>query len=158
MQQARILHPVHLLATHLPGTGEPMAEKKQHFWIDRQYTRIGAILPCNVALPAGQAAPVEMLNLSAGGMKFSCSKTVFSALLPENQRTPGLVQDVLIEIEFQLTLSGADITTIRAPAAVIHTERLAQDCYHIGVQFQDLSTADSRTIEQYIAQLQQTQP
>jgi c-di-GMP-binding flagellar brake protein YcgR len=132
-----------------------MAEKKQHFWIDRQYTRIGTTLRCGVGLPSAQPAAAEMLNLSAGGMKFSCSQAVFTGLLPEGQRTPGLVQDVLVEVEFQLALPGMEPCTIRTTAAIIHTERLAQDCYHVGIQFQYLPEAEARAIEQYIAHLEQ---
>jgi c-di-GMP-binding flagellar brake protein YcgR len=133
-----------------------MAEKKQHFWIDRQYTRIGTTLSCSAGVPSGQPATVEMLNLSAGGMKFSCSQAVFTELLPESQRTPGLIQDVLIEVEFQFAQPDREPCTIRTPAAVIHTERLAQDCYHVGVQFRQLPEQDARSVEQYIAQLEQT--
>lgn len=135
-----------------------MAEKKQHFWIDRQYTRIATSLSCSVTGPAGQPAAVEMLNLSAGGMKFSCSFMVFTGLLPENQRTPGLVQDVLIEVAFQLPRSGEEPLSIRSQASVIHTERLAQDCYHIGVQFLQPVDVDARAIEDYISQRAPSQP
>ena len=135
-----------------------MAEKKQHLWIDRQYTRITTSLPCNITGPAIQPAPVEMLNLSAGGMKFSCSRSVFTNLLPENQRTPGLVLDVFVEIEFQLPLSGEETHSIHTSATVIHTERLAQDCYHVGVQFVQPADRDVRVIEEYISQRPPTRP
>lgn len=129
-----------------------MAGKKQHFWIDRRYARISSGLSCTVATSHGKSHQAQMLNLSAGGLKFSCPHESFIELLPDTQRTPGLIQDVVIEVQFELSLPDeTDTRMIRTPANVIHTERLAQDCYHIGAQFKPLTESDAQALEAYIA-------
>ena len=96
-----------------------------------------------------------MLNLSAGGLKFSCPQVAFADLLPAPQRTPGLVQDVEIEVQFQLALPGSTVPhTIKTAAVIIHTERLAQDCYHVGAQFNPLPDRDAQALESYISHME----
>jgi PilZ domain len=131
-----------------------MAGNKQHFWIDRRHPRISTALSCQVSVPHDKMHPALMHNLSPGGLKFSCAHDTFIALVPESQRTPGLVQDVRIEIQFQLTSSGGkEPSTIRAEADIIHTERLAQDCYHIGAQFLQLQDDAVQAIESYVTEM-----
>lgn len=128
-----------------------MAEKKQHFWIDRQHPRVNATQTCTVARLDGAAHTAQMLNLSAGGIKFSCSNETFIDLLPESQRTPGLVQNVLIKVQFRLAANnGGQLHDIKTQATVIHTERLAQDCYHVGAQFSELGEAEVSALERYV--------
>jgi hypothetical protein len=79
----------------------------------------------------------------------------FADLLPESQRTPGLAQNVEIEVQFQFTLPGStDPHTIKTAATIIHTERLAQDCYHVGAQFNSLPDCDARALETYISHME----
>jgi hypothetical protein len=131
-----------------------MAGNKQHFWIDRRHPRISTALPCQVAVAQDRMHPAQMHNLSPGGLKFSCSHETFIALLPEPQRTPGLVQDVRIDVQFELTLRGEQQPhTIRTQAAIVHTERLSQDCYHIGAQFLQLQENEIHVLEIYVAEL-----
>lgn len=130
-----------------------MAGKKQHYWIDRRYARISTGLTCTVAAGAqGKSHQAQMLNLSAGGIKFSCPHVAFADLLPESLRTPGLAQDVEIEVQFQFALPGStDPHIIKTAATIIHTERLAQDCYHVGAQFNLLPDPDAQALETYIS-------
>jgi hypothetical protein len=133
-----------------------MAGKKQHYWIDRRHARIGTGLTCLVATGTqGKSHQAQMLNLSAGGLKFSCPQAAFIDLLPESLRTPGLAQDVEIEVQFQLVLPGrADPHTIKTAATIIHTERLAQDCYHVGARFNLLPDTDTLALDTYISHME----
>jgi c-di-GMP-binding flagellar brake protein YcgR len=128
-----------------------MQGKKQHFWIDRTHERVSANLVCQVGPQQGALDSAQVLNLSAGGLKFSCTQETVVRLLPEDQRTPGLVTDVVIELRFQLPLPGRKTPAqINGSAGVIHTERLAQDTYHIGVRFLALRDTDRKALQAYI--------
>lgn len=134
-----------------------MHGKKQHFWIDRKDGRINTDLTCQVGLEQATPCTAQILNLSAGGLKFSCTQETILQLLPENQRTPGLVSDVVIELRFQLPLAGRKKPApVQCSAGIIHSERLAQDIYHIGVQFLALSAAETKSLQAYLEEGQTT--
>jgi hypothetical protein len=131
-----------------------MATEKQHFWIDREHNRITTEIPCKVGQVGGKRLNATIINLSMGGLKFACSQEIFNLLIPEQQRTPGQVIDVSIDIHFQLPAADRKKPlSIRNTGRVIHTERLAQDIYHLGVQFTILREAEIRGIENHIKQV-----
>lgn len=109
--------------------------KQQHLRIERAYQRINTDFPCSVGLPNGELSAARILNLSVNGLKFSCGRDTFHRMLPEDQRTPGRVVDVTIEIDFELHPRGQPASACNTQAAIIHSERLSQDEFHIGVQF-----------------------
>lgn len=128
-----------------------MTINKQHFWIDREHERISAEIPCQAGPVGGTRKPAVISNLSVGGLKFACNREVFNLLLPEDQRIPGQVSGVETDIHFQLhnpeREKPLDIST---RARIMHTERLAQDRYTIGVQFIALRDAERGGIKSYI--------
>ena len=101
----------------------------------------------------GEKLPVRILNLSIGGLKFSCGLQVINSILPEDQRTPGQIMDVEMDIAFEIPQGEAPVLPVRTRARVVHSERLAQDEFHVGVQFMDLAEAISRPLESYITEL-----
>lgn len=112
-------------------------------------------MACEVGSDAGgERQPVRILNLSIGGLKFRCGMQVINNILPEDQRTPGQILDVEMEVSFALP-QGDDNSAlpIRTRARVVHSERLAQDEFHVGVQFVDLEKSLSGPIESYICAL-----
>ncbi len=128
-----------------------MAKKQQHFWIDREHDRITTELPCQVGPVSGIRKSATIINLSAGGLKFTCTREVFNLLLPVEQRIPGQVIDVHIGIHFQLQAAGRKKPlSMHSTARIIHTERLAQDSYTVGAQFIALRDTDIRGIEHFM--------
>jgi hypothetical protein len=135
-------------------TDSAMTTNKQHFWIDREYERITTEISCQAGPLGGNRKTAVIINLSAGGLKFACNREVFNLLLPEDQRIPGQVIDVDIEIDFRLEYLGRENPLpVRTRARIVHTERLAQDRYTLGVQFIALGDAESRGIESYLQSL-----
>ncbi len=126
--------------------------KQQHHWINRRYHRARVDLPCELCFPGGGPASVRILNLSVGGLKFCCGQEVLFALLPEGQRVPGQVAGVEVGIRFQFKSVHDNQTSLRTNVSVVHTERLAQDKYHVGVQFIGLDNESFRAIEDYVEQ------
>jgi c-di-GMP-binding flagellar brake protein YcgR len=118
-------------------------EKRQHFRLDTD-------IPCTVRLPKGEDVPAVIVNLSVGGIKFRCSRDTAHRLLPRDQRIPGQVLGVTIEVHFDLQSPERDRRSFGAMARVIHSERLAQDVFHVGVQFLDLDEADRSTLRDFI--------
>jgi len=128
-----------------------MSFKKQHLWIDRKDKRIIISLPCRVANPGGKICDAEIMNLSAGGMKLACNRSTFEQLVPEGLRTPGMISDIAIEISFTPEdQARKQPAPIDAHALIIHSERLSQDSYHVGIQFTELNEADTRRISAVI--------
>jgi c-di-GMP-binding flagellar brake protein YcgR len=117
----------------------------------RQYLRIDTEIPCTVYLPGGDNLSAVIVNLSANGLKFSCGRDAIHHILPKNQRTPGQVTGVVIEIQFDLQLPAEPRLSLDTSARVIHSERLAQEVFHVGVQFIRISETAVATLERYIA-------
>lgn len=63
---------------------------------------------------------------------------------------PGQVVGVAIGIRFQLPSVDTSPASLRTTVSVVHTERLAQDMYHVGVQFIDLDDESVKAIENYV--------
>ncbi len=116
----------------------------------RQYLRLDTEIPCSVRLPGGEILPAVIVNLSAGGLKFSCGRDTAHHILPRNQQTPGQITGVVIEIQFALQLPPQPQLPLNAIARVIHSERIAQDVFHIGVQFIRIEEATVATLKDYI--------
>jgi hypothetical protein len=128
-----------------------MTTKKQHFWIDREHERITTEITGEAGPAGGPRKPAVITNLSAGGLKFACDREAFNLMLPENQRIPGQVSDVEIDIQFELrTPDRENPFAICTRVRIIHTERLAQDSYTLGVQFIALSHADRDSLQSYL--------
>ncbi|MGD8629153.1 MAG: PilZ domain-containing protein [Gammaproteobacteria bacterium] len=127
-------------------------KNKQHFRIDRQHRRVAADIACEVGNDASDGLlPVRILNLSIGGLKFRCGMQVINSILPEDQRTPGQILDVEMDIVFDLPQAGdSSSPSVRTRATIVHSERLAQDEFHVGVQFIDLEQSMSVLLERYI--------
>jgi hypothetical protein len=118
-------------------------EKRQHFRLDTD-------IPCSVCLPKGAKLPAVIVNLSVGGIKFRCSRDTAHRILPKDQRIPGQVSGVSIEIQFDLPSLPQEHHSFNATARVIHSERLAEDVFHVGVQFIHLNEDDLTTLHGYI--------
>jgi hypothetical protein len=116
----------------------------------RQYARLDTEIPATVHLPKGEVLPAVIVNLSPGGLKFSCGRDVVYQILPQNQRTPGQVTGVMIEIQFDLQPPAQPRLSLNLMARVIHSERLAQDVFHVGIQFIHIDEADVAALKRYI--------
>ena len=116
---------------------------KQHFAIDRKHERIKTSIPCRLGLPGAQLHDATIINLSVGGLKVECDLATYTAIIPAEQHTPGQVADVSVCIKFSLHPTNL----------LIHTERLAQDTYHIGIQFRELRKTDHNRLVSHIEEV-----
>jgi len=124
--------------------------RQQHLWINRKHHRVDTELGCELCLPEGGLVPARIIDLSVGGLKFSCDRQALFSILPEDQRTPGQVSDVELEMRFEFQPLHQPVTSIRVRVLIIHSERLAQDKYHVGVEFIDMDSATARALVNYI--------
>jgi hypothetical protein len=125
-------------------------EDQQHFRSNRRHYRIRADFPCEVGQPDGDLHAVQVLDISIGGLKFSCSYGTVNNIIPDGERTIGLIMDVGIDVQFELSSGSTRSAVIKTGARIIHSERLAQDVFHIGIQFNRLDTSVQRQLETYI--------
>ena len=116
----------------------------------RQYSRLETEIPVTVRLPKGDVLSAVIVNLSAGGLKFSCGRDTVHQILPKDQRTPGQIMGVMIEVRFELDPPEQPRLSLGAMARVIHSERLAQDVFHVGVQFTRIEETDLVELKHYI--------
>jgi len=91
-----------------------------------------------------------IVNLSVGGLKFSCGRDTVHQILPKDQQTPGQVTGVMIEIQFDLKSPAQPPLSLNTRARVIHSERLAQDVFHVGLQFIHIDESDVLALKGYI--------
>jgi hypothetical protein len=116
----------------------------------RQYFRLDTEIPGTVRLPKGEILPATIVNLSVGGLKFSCGRDTVHQILPKDQQTPGQITGVMIEIQFDLQPSEQPRLSLNTRARVIHSERLAQDVFHVGIQFTHIDESDVMALKGYI--------
>ena len=123
---------------------------KKHFALDRKHDRISTEIPCRLGLPGEREYQGTVINLSAGGLRLACNLETYEAIIPAEQRTPGQVMDVQVEIKFALQPINQPSVDMQLGAMVIHSERLAQDNFHIGIQYKGISKSDLNLLEEYI--------
>ena len=128
---------------------------RQHLRSDRKNFRVKAQIPCEVGPPGGEMNVALILDLSCGGVKFSCNHQVINNVFSENEAPLGVVLDVFINIHFNLSEDESPDSLIKTGARVIHTERLAQDLFQIGVEFIDLTQAATNSLQDFIGECRQ---
>ena len=128
-------------------------QKQQHLRIDRKHVRVGAGFICKVGPSDSKILAARVLDLSIGGLKFSCDQATIKRIIPHDQQALGLILGVDIVVHFIIKLDGKRATAIKTPARVIHSERLAQDLFQVGIQFLGLDSAAGEKVETYIEEL-----
>jgi len=130
-------------------------EARQHLRSDRKNSRVKTQIPCQIGPPGGEINVALILDLSCGGVKFSCNQHVVNNLFPEEEAPLGVVLDVFINIQFNLSEDDAPDSLIKTGARVVHTERLAQDLFQVGVQFIDLTQPVTEKLQIFIGEYRQ---
>jgi len=125
-------------------------EGRQHLRSDRKNSRVKVQIPCEVGPPGGEMNVALMLDLSCGGVKFSCNQHVINGMFTESEAPLGVVLDVFINIHFNLSEDETSGSLIKTGARVIHTERLAQDLFQVGLEFIDLTQAAQKSLQDFI--------
>jgi len=111
-------------------------------------------LSCEVGQSGGKLFVAQVLDISIGGLKFSCSQETVNDIIPDGERTVGLIMDVEIDVQFKLPSDSKRATAIKTSARIIHSERLAQDLFHVGIQFNTLNSNARGQLEAYIEGLE----
>ena len=130
-------------------------EARQHLRSDRKNSRVKTQIPCQIGPPGGEINVALILDLSCGGVKFSCNQHVVNNLFPEEEAPLGVVLDVFINIQFNLSEDDAPDSLIKTGARVVHTERLAQDLFQVGVQFIGLTQPATEKLQIFIGEYRQ---
>ena len=130
-------------------------EARQHLRSDRKNSRVKTQIPCQIGPPGGEINVALILDLSCGGVKFSCNQHVVNNLFPEEEAPLGVVLDVFINIQFNLSEDDAPDSLIKTGARVVHTERLAQVLFQVGVQFIDLTQPVTEKLQIFIGEYRQ---
>jgi hypothetical protein len=130
---------------------------KQHLWIKRKHPRFKADIHCVVGLPNSDLSDGQIHDLSVDGLRFGCARHTIHNILPENRRTPGPVMDIVVEIHFELQLPNLTAQAVKCKATLVHFERLAQDEFHVGVQFINMNKTATKALEAFLETAQEKQ-
>lgn len=128
-------------------------QKRQPLKIDRKHIRVNTKLPCEVGLVDDELSGATILDISVGGLKFGCSHATITRILSDEGFVLGRIMDVEIVLRFELKQAAGNAVPVKCRARVIHSERLAQDLFHVGVQFLDLGEAAMAALEACLAEL-----
>lgn len=123
---------------------------KQHLRIERKHLRLKAEIHCMIGLPNGELSDAQICDLSAGGLKFSCGRHTISNILPENIRAPIPLTGTSVKIQFELQQPDQAALTVKCEARVVHFERLAQDIFHVGLQFISMDKTEKKALHAYL--------
>ena len=130
-----------------------MGTDKQHFTINRKHDRVDTEIPCRIGIPGARQFDATVLNLSAGGLKLACNHETIAAIIPGDQQIPGQISDVHVTVKFSLRPINRRGMNLQLDAMLVHSERLAQNSYHIGIQFIHIRKADANRIENHIEEV-----
>ncbi|GAH05654.1 unnamed protein product, partial [marine sediment metagenome] len=78
-----------------------------------------------------------------------CDHQTIQQITPEEGGV-GLIVDTTIEVKFKLPSPNKRATAIKTNARLIHSERLAQDLFHVGVEFVTLNRTAVSKLEAFI--------
>ena len=135
------------------GEMDVIRPKQQHLRIDRKHLRVDTDFPCKVGPTDSKVTAARVLDLSIGGLKFCCDHTTIKHIIPNSQQALGMILGVEIVVHFTIKLEGKRAAAFKTPARVIHSERLAQDLFHVGIQFLGLDTTAASKLETSIEEL-----
>ena len=110
-----------------------------------------------VGLPDSSLSEARICNLSAGGLKFNCRRHTVDNILPENSSTPIPLTGIALKIHFELPQPNHVAHPIQCEARVIHFERLAQDDFHVGLQFTSMDKATKKALNTYLDSIAKNQ-
>ncbi|MGB5443852.1 MAG: PilZ domain-containing protein [Gammaproteobacteria bacterium] len=137
--------------SHCMQHGKAIMEiNKQHQRIAREYPRIKVEIHCSVGLPGGNFSAGLIRDLSEGGLKFSCGLQTIHSILPEDLRTPDLVNGVMVKLLFELPRAGLGALAVECDASLVHFERFSHDDFHVGIQFSHLDKVTRKGLRTYL--------
>ena len=123
---------------------------KQHLRIERKHLRVKVNIHCMIGLPDADLSEAQICDLSVGGLKFNCRRHTINNILPENVRAPIPLTGVALEIHFELQQPEQAAYPVKCEARVVHFERLAQDNFHICLQFTSMDRTTEETLHAYL--------
>lgn len=108
----------------------------------RKYPRVDLGGEVNL-LVAGVIRSGTLISMSPSGVHMQCRHQLVEQL-NRIKSDDGLYP----QLELELTLS--DGRPLRALCSVQYCRRLSQDCYHLGFEFQSLTTVDAERVDRLI--------
>ena len=134
-----------------------MERKKQHLRIERKHSRLKTEIPCVLGCPGGDLSAGLIRDMSQGGLKLSCGQDTIYNILPENNRTPGMISDVMVEIQYEILRPDQTTLAVKCNANLIHFERLAQNNFHLGIEFVRMDKSTKKGLRSYLQSALETQ-
>ncbi|MCG8436350.1 MAG: PilZ domain-containing protein, partial [Gammaproteobacteria bacterium] len=95
-------------------------------------------------------------NISLSGMQLQCDRMAVTQFAPKGEHTtPDQAPDVTLN--FTLPLKRRASRTVTTTAKVIFIRRIAEQEYHVGVEFQSFDEEGHEQIEAYLNETLQRQ-
>ena len=103
-----------------------------------------------IGLPGGEHSDAKICDLSTGGLKFNCRSHTVTNILPDNISAPIPLTGITLEIHFELQQPDKAAHSVKCEARVIHFERLAQDDFHVGLQYTSMGKTAKKALHAYL--------
>ena len=116
----------------------------------RRYVRVAADFAVELLAKEECTVLARTADLSEGGVKIICDQAAAFTLLPPDQRTPGPVYGV--ELELRLFDQDGTETLLESRCRLVFFRRLAQDSFHFGLEFLELAKEQIRRLQALIQQ------
>ena len=112
----------------------------------RSFPRVELAGEANILL-AGVVRNGTLTNLSPSGIQIECRHQLIEQL-NKVKSSSGLYPD--FELEFTLPAAPQDKAVVKSTCTVSYCRRLKQDCYHLGLNFVELSATAEQQVSEYI--------
>ncbi len=111
--------------------------------------RVKSTLRAQLSVRGANTQPVLIEQISEVGLDFLCDAGAQCRIMPEEQKIPGPVFDVYVDIAFWLPNSDRELQT---RCQVLFCRRLSQNSYRFGCEFHQLSDADQELLQDFVQQ------
>jgi len=115
----------------------------------RRFPRIEASVPIEVKAECGLVFNATTKDISQIGLLFGTGRNVFQQLTV-NQRLSEKSQPVEVDIKLMLPMADNSSVEICTHCRIFQLRRVSSDCYHIGLEYTELSETDYNRLTQYI--------
>lgn len=118
---------------------------------NRRYVRLNTDIPAEISRGENPAMPVRVVDLSQGGVKIATNSEVAFQLLQHDQPALGQIQDLEINIHFELANTPAPLV-VEARCRALFLARQSQDRFTFGCQFLTIDADLREQLEEFIQQ------
>ena len=115
----------------------------------RRHVRYRVHMPITLETRQGMCYPLVLNSLSVAGVELRCDQAAMQSLTPGGRpATPDNKQ--VLSFCFTLPDSGGEPTPVTGTGRIVHSRRLAQDQFQLGMRFETLTADDLQKLTGFL--------